>query len=165
MNPDLVLITPKLSYDYPEFINDIRRAGLNVVSIAYPRLEDVDRYFDTLGLVTGKPKTSSKLLTKFKQRLSEVKKVRDRNFKFYLESSEYGITTYLDDSYQIEALKYVGGINVAKDAIAIGKNTIIASSGIDKESIEDVDVYVTVLNRVKYAVSFQMNLLKLNDKE
>lgn len=147
LNPDLILITPKLSYDYPEFINDIRRAGLNVVSIAYPRMEDVDKYFEMLGSVTGKPKTSSKILSAFKQRLSKVEKIRDKNFNFYLESSEYGITTYVDDSYQIEALKLIGGANIAEDAIAISKNTIIASSGVDKKEIRDVDVYITVENR------------------
>ncbi len=70
--PDLILITPEIKRENPDFVNQLRRSGINVFAIYPVNMDDVERYFTTLGRLTGKKKTAELYYKTFENKLNEL---------------------------------------------------------------------------------------------
>ncbi len=72
--PDLILITPEIKRENPDFVNQLRRSGINVFAIYPVNMDDVERYFTTLGRLTGKKKTAELYYKTFENKLNEFRR-------------------------------------------------------------------------------------------
>lgn len=74
--PDLILITPEIERENKEFVNQLRRSGVNVFSL-YPKdFEDMERYILTLGKLTGKKRTSEIYYKKILEGINSLEKTK-----------------------------------------------------------------------------------------
>ncbi|BEP28290.1 ABC transporter substrate-binding protein [Helicovermis profundi] len=146
-NPDLVLIRPFIERKTPDFVNSLRRSGINVVSLYPTKFSDFDDYILKLGMISGKEKYAQKKLNEFHEKIEEFKKFNSR-FKdhpgVYFESSETGYTTVTSDSMPASAIKIAGGNFIANDAEPI-EGSSIASYGIEKilQKANDIDIFIS----------------------
>lgn len=109
--PDLILITPQIERDNPNMVNQLRRSGMRVFSIYPQNMADIERYFLTLGKVTGKQNTAVKYYHAFeaqKKALEADQPVVESPYTIYYEISEMKQLSASKDSIQDFALGAAG---------------------------------------------------------
>ncbi|SHJ84023.1 ABC transporter substrate-binding protein [Paramaledivibacter caminithermalis] len=146
--PDLVLITPFIERENPNFVKTLRRTGINVVSLYPTEFKDFSSYIKKLGMLTGKKNTAKILIENYNHQIQEIKEATkniDNKVNVFLETSEIEYKTILPNSFAAEAIKIAGGINIAKDAAQIDKRLPIADFGKKAimENSGNIDIYLS----------------------
>jgi iron complex transport system substrate-binding protein len=144
--PDLVLIRPMIDRGYARLLASLEENGITVVSLQPGNLDEIYRYWQTLGTLTGKEAQSGRLVAGFKESLEairqSVRNISPRK-KVYFEAIHDRMKTFSPDSMEIFALETAGGINLAKDAEPV-RNTNIAAYGKERilSQAFEMDVYL-----------------------
>jgi len=146
--PDLVLIRPFINRKVPDFVNALKSAGINVVSLYPEKYEDFPEYIRNMAMMTGKTKTAEILLDEFNQEIEAIRnstKDIDEKVNVYFESTETEYKTVTADSMPALAIEIAGGLNVAQGAEPVQKGSSIAAFGIERilENAENIDVYIS----------------------
>jgi iron complex transport system substrate-binding protein len=144
--PDLVLIRPMIDRGYARLLAGLEKNGITVVSLQPGNLDEIYRYWQTLGALTGKETESGRLVAGFKESLEairlSVREISPRK-KVYFEAIHDRMKTFSPGSMAIFAVETAGGINIAADAEPV-RDTNIAAYG--KERIlshaAEMDVYL-----------------------
>ncbi len=144
--PDLVLIRPMIDRGYARLLAGLEKNGITVVSLQPGNLDEIYRYWQTLGALSGKEAESDRLIAGFKSSLEafreSVRKISPRK-KVYFEAIHDRMKTFSPGSMAIFAVETAGGINIAADAEPV-RDTNIAAYG--KERIlshaAEMDVFL-----------------------
>ncbi len=159
-SPDLVLIRPMIAHSAPQLLEQLKGAGIMVVSLQPRSVDEMLQYWLELGRLTGKNETAGKMVSEFKNRLAEtekdVQKIQpEKRPRVYFESIHSRMKTFAPSSIAIFVLEQAGGINIAADAEA-RRSTNIAAYG--KERIlahaDEIDVFLAQkgrMNRISVA--------------
>ena len=145
--PDLVLIRPFVRRNSPDYVTEIEKAGIPVVSLYPESFEDFDTYILRLGLLTGKLPEAENRLSAFHRELAEIQKrvdgIQDRKTVFF-ESTENQIRTVTPDSLPAKAIEFAGGINAAPPLPPISPGSSIARFGVEAllGIADNIDVYI-----------------------
>jgi len=146
VNPDLVLIRPMIDRGYPDLMARLEKSGITVASLQPGTVDDMFKYWTALGILTGKQKEASEMISGFKESVSVFKsltKTVGRKKRVYFEAIHSKMKTFSPNSMAIFALETAGGINIANDAKSV-RGTNIAAYG--KERIlshaAEIDVYL-----------------------
>ncbi len=152
--PDLVLVRPMISRAYPELIDQLRRAGIAVVSLQPQTVTGMFGYWQTLGLLTGRAREARTMRAAFDRELGAirdlVKQIPETDKKnVYFEAIHAKMKTFAPGSMALFVLAEAGGVNVAADAEQV-RSTSIAAYG--KEKIlargEAIDVFLAQTGRM-----------------
>ena len=144
--PDLVLIRPMIDNGYPDFVRQLERFNITVVSLQPSDINEMFAYWLTLGQLTGKTAAAEKLVSDFKKKTGEIASrlppVAARK-KVYFEAIHARMKTFTHGSMAIYALETAGGINVAADAPS-SRNTNIANYSKEKilAKAQEIDVFL-----------------------
>lgn len=144
--PDLVLIRPMIDNGYPDFVRQLERFNITVVSLQPSDVNEMFHYWETLGQLTGKTAEAEHLVACFKKKTrkiaSRLPPVAARK-KVYFEAIHARMKTFTHGSMAIYALETAGGINVAADAPS-SRNTNIANYSKEKilEKAQEIDVFL-----------------------
>jgi len=154
--PDLVLIRPMIDNGYPQFVQQLERYGITVVSLQPSTIPQMYDYWLTLGQLCGKQDQAQKMVTAFKEKIARIQALTQalpQKKKVYFQAIHTRMKTFTPGSMPIFALETAGGINVAADARA-SRNTNIAVYG--KEQIlaraSEIDVFLAqrgIMNPVR----------------
>lgn len=144
--PDLVLIRPMIDRGYAALVRRLEKSGIAVVSLQPRTPEEMYRYWEALGLLTGRRREAAEMTLAFQRRLEAVRSVTrtiEPRQRVYFEAIGRRMKTFAPDSIAAFVLASAGGINVASDAEPV-RNTNIAAYG--KERIlshaDEIDVYL-----------------------
>jgi len=144
--PDLVLIRPMIDNGYPQFVRQLEKYGITVVSLQPATIFGMYEYWLTLGRLTGKEIQARKMVSDFQEKTARIHALTRqiaRKKKVYFQAIHTRMKTFTPGSMPIFALETAGGINVASDAKA-SRNTNIAIYG--KEQIlakaSQIDVFL-----------------------
>lgn len=154
LKPDLVLIRPMISRAYPQLVQRLEQSGVKVVSLQPAAMDELFRYWETLGRLSGHEQGARKMIAAFGADLAEISLQvdyiprKDRK-QVYFESIHKRMKTFAPSSMAVFVLESAGGINVAKDAAQI-RTTNIAAYG--KERIlakaDRIDVFLAQQGRM-----------------
>ena len=144
--PDLVLVRPMIDRGYPKLIRRLNTSGIRVVSMQPATVEEMQRYWHMLGILTGRRAEATRMVTRFQSGLAGFESLRHRigaRKRVYFEAIHNKMKTFAPHAMAIFALETAGGINVAVDARQV-RTTNIAFYG--KERIlsraAEIDVYL-----------------------
>ncbi len=144
--PDLVLIRPMIDNGYPNFVKQLEKYGITVVSLQPATILEMYEYWLTLGKLTGKERQAQKMVSDFQEKTAMINTLAQgipQKKKVYFQAIHSRMKTFTPGSMPIFALETAGGINVAADARA-SRSTNIAIYG--KEQILDkaskIDVFL-----------------------
>ncbi len=131
LKPDLVLIRPMISRSYPQLVQRLEQSGVKVVSLQPAAIDEMFRYWETLGRLTGHPQEAGQMIARFGTGLADIKQQVDQiaqqdRKKVYFESIHKRMKTFAPSSMAIFVLESAGGINVAADALQVRKTNIAA---------------------------------------
>jgi iron complex transport system substrate-binding protein len=146
VRPDLVLIRPMIDRGYARLLANLEKNGITVVSLQPGNLDEIYRYWQTLGTLTGRETEAGRLVGGFRESLAaigqSVREISPRK-KVYFEAIHERMKTFSPGSMAIFAVETAGGINIAADAEPV-RDTNIAAYG--KERIlshaADIDVFL-----------------------
>lgn len=164
--PDLVLIRPFIARNAPDYIAQIERAGIPVVSL-YP--DSYDKFSDYIGkltALTGTQETAQRRLTNFYAAIDGIAtrtaQLPDKKTVF-MEATEVELRTVTPDSMPGRAIAFAGGINLAADAQPVEKGSTFAAFGIERilENADRIDVYVSQ----RGAMNAGGNLISIGERE
>lgn len=152
--PDLVLVRPMIMRAYPELIKKLQLFGIVVVSLQPTNITDTFAYWQKLGLLTGREKEATKMVTSFKKKLAKISAigkaipVKERK-RVYFEAIHSKMKTFAPTSMAIFALQSAGGINIAQDAIQV-RNSNIAAYGKEKilSHAAEIDIFLAQKGRM-----------------
>jgi len=144
--PDLVLIRPMIDRGYARLVQGLRMHGIEVVSLQPGTVAEMYRYWEILGMLTGREQAALKMTAAFKATVADiqslVKHISPKK-RVYFEAIHSKMKTFTPDAMAVFALQTAGGINVAADAQSV-RDTNIAFYG--KERIlakgSQIDVYL-----------------------
>ncbi|MFV0496784.1 MAG: ABC transporter substrate-binding protein [Candidatus Fimivivens sp.] len=145
--PDLVLILPLIRRRAPDYVAQIERAGIPVVSL-YP--DDYDEFADYIGklaALTGTEETAQQRLVAFYSAIDDVVAITEQVTEkqtVFMESTENELRTVTPYAMPGRAIVFSGGINLAADAEPVATGSAFASFGIERvlENADRIDVYV-----------------------
>ncbi|HIP39078.1 MAG TPA: ABC transporter substrate-binding protein [Desulfocapsa sulfexigens] len=153
-NPDLVLIRPMIAHSAPQLLDQLRGAGITVVSLQPRSVEEMFDYWLELGRLTGKDEAAGRMVAEFKDKLAEtgqslqVVPMKKRP-QVYFESIHSRMKTFAPSSIAVFVLEQAGGRNIATDAEA-RRSTNIAAYG--KERIlahaDEIDIFLAQKGRM-----------------
>lgn len=152
--PDLILIRPMISQAHPQLVDQLRKAGIAVVSLQPTTVDDMFAYWQTLGELSGRAGEAAAMIGKFKGELAAIERVRDaiamdKRPKVYFESIHARMKTFAPSSIAVFVLESAGGVNVAADAEARNATNIAAYG---KERIlshaAEIDIYLAQNGRM-----------------
>lgn len=153
--PDLVLVRPMIDRGYRPLLERLEKSGIAVVSLQPGTIREMYRYWEILGVLTGRQAASAALTARFRQAVAAFAQLGagvESPKKVYFEAIHSRMKTFSPDSMPIFALETAGGVNLAADAVPV-RGTNIAAYG--KERIlshaAEMDVYLAqrgVMNRV-----------------
>ena len=152
--PDLVLIRPMIARAAPELLNQLKGAGITVISLQPRSVDELFKYWLELGLLTGKDENAKQMISDFKQELAKIdKKISiiplEQRPRVYFESIHSKMKTFSPTSIAIFVLEQAGGRNIATDTKA-RRNTNIAAYG--KERIlshaQEIDIFLAQQGRM-----------------
>lgn len=161
LQPDLVLIRPMISRAYPQLVQRMEQSGVAVVSLQPAAIDEMFRYWETLGKLSGHEQEAGKMISRFGIGLAEIKQQVDQipeqdRKRVYFESIHKRMKTFTPTSMAVFVLESAGGINVATDAIQVRKTNIAAYG---KERIlaraDQIDVFLAQKGRMN-AVTVEM---------
>ena len=154
LKPDLVLIRPMLSHAHPETVERLTQRGVAVVSLQPNSVEEMFRYWEALGTLSGHETEAKEMIARFGAGLAAIARQvgqvpESQRKKVYFESIHSRMKTFAASSMAIFVLQSAGGINIAKDAVQV-RSTNIAEYG--KERIlakaEQIDVFLAQKGRM-----------------
>ena len=158
--PDLVLVRPMIERSYPQLLDKLKRAGIDVISLQPTSIDGIFDYWRTLGGLTGRRDNAEEMITTFTEQRKElaarVKSIpaTDRQ-RVYFEAIHKKMKTFARESIAIYVLEQAGGINIAADATQVRQTNIAAYS---KERIlskaSEIDVFLAQQGRMN-AVNLQ----------
>ncbi|MCI5124083.1 MAG: ABC transporter substrate-binding protein [Candidatus Electrothrix sp. AR5] len=131
LKPDLVLIRPMLSRSYPQMVERLEANGVTVVSLQPTSVDEMFRYWENLGVLSGHQDEASQMIARFGAGLVEINREVERipaekRKKVYFESIHKRMKTFAPESMAMCVLESAGGINVATDAVQVRKSNIAA---------------------------------------
>ena len=129
LQPDLVLIRPMLSRSYPQMVERLEANGVTVVSLQPTSVDEMFRYWEQLGVLSGHHDAASQMIGRFGRGLAEMSRQvegipAEKRKKVYFESVHKRMKTFAPESMAIFVLESAGGSNVAKDAVQVRKSNI-----------------------------------------
>ena len=154
LKPDLVLIRPMISRAYPQLVQRLEQTGVSVVSLQPAAMDELFRYWETLGSLSGHEQRAKQMIAEFGAGLAEINLQvdhipREDRKQVYFESIHKRMKTFSSSSMAIFVLESAGGINVAKDAVQVRKTNIAAYG---KERIlakaDRIDVFLAQQGRM-----------------
>ncbi len=154
LHPDLVLIRPMISRAYPQLVSRLTQSGVAVVSLQPSAMDELFRYWQTLGKLSGHEQEAKKMVTRFGRGLAEINRQVGRipqaeRKRVYFESIHKRMKTFAPGSMAIFVLESAGGINVAADARQVRKTNIAAYG---KEHVlakaNEIDVFLAQKGRM-----------------
>ncbi|MEA2116691.1 MAG: ABC transporter substrate-binding protein [Thermodesulfobacteriota bacterium] len=154
LKPDLVLIRPMISRAYPQLVQRLEQTGVSVVSLQPAAMDELFRYWETLGSLSGHVQGAKLMIAGFGAGLAEISLQvdhipREDRKQVYFESIHKRMKTFAPSSMAIFVLESAGGINVAKDAVQVRKTNIAAYG---KERIlakaDQIDVFLAQQGRM-----------------
>jgi iron complex transport system substrate-binding protein len=144
--PDLVLIRPMIDNGYPQFVQQLEKYGITVVSLQPATVPQMYDYWLSLGKLTGKQDQAKKMVDDFQRKTALIQGLTKGvalKKKVYFQAIHTRMKTFTPGSMPIFVLETAGGINVASDARA-SRDTNIAIYG--KEQIlakaSQIDVFL-----------------------
>ncbi len=159
--PDLVLIRPMIDRGYPQLVHRLEKSGIVVVSLQPGTVEDMYRYWQALGMLTGRHGRAIDMIARFRgavEAFTSLAPLADRRKRVYFESIHGKMKTFSRDSMAIFALGTAGGINIAPDAIP-SRGTNVANYG--KERIlshaKGIDVYLAQVGTMNQVTISDIN--------
>ncbi|RWX50123.1 iron complex transport system substrate-binding protein, partial [Candidatus Electrothrix marina] len=131
LKPDLVLIRPMLSRSYPHMVESLEANGVTVVSLQPTSVDEMFRYWENLGILSGHQDEASQMIARFGAGLVEINRQVERipaekRKKVYFESIHKRMKTFAPESMAMFVLESAGGINVATDAVQVRKSNVAA---------------------------------------
>ncbi|WLE96944.1 MAG: ABC transporter substrate-binding protein [Candidatus Electrothrix communis] len=131
LKPDLVLIRPMLSRSYPQMVERLEANGVTVVSLQPTSVDEMFRYWENLGVLSGHQDEASQMIARFGAGLVEINREvgripAEKRKKVYFESIHKRMKTFAPESMAMFVLEFAGGINVATDAVQVRKSNIAA---------------------------------------
>jgi iron complex transport system substrate-binding protein len=145
--PDMVLIRPFIRRRSQNYIAEIEKAGIPVVSLYAETLDDFDGYIRRLAHLTGTEAEAEQHISLFHQGLDQVQAatggITEKQIVFF-ESTEAEIRTAAEGSLPALAIEIAGGVNIASGAAPITKGSSIAPFGVEKllQHADEIDVYI-----------------------
>jgi iron complex transport system substrate-binding protein len=129
LKPNLVLIRPMLSRSYPHMVERLEANGVTVVSLQPASVDEMFRYWETLGILSGHREEAAHMIARFGSGLAEINRQVERipaekRKKVYFESIHKRMKTFAPESLAMFVLESAGGINVAADAVQVRKSTL-----------------------------------------
>ena len=129
LKPDLVLIRPMLSRSYPQMVERLEANGVTVVSLQPTTVDEMFRYWENLGVLSGHREEASEMIARFGAGLVEINRQvesipAEKRKKVYFESIHKRMKTFAPESMAMFVLESAGGINVAADAVQVRKSNI-----------------------------------------
>ena len=144
--PDLVLIRPMIDRGYAPLMAGLERNGITVVSLQPAAVDDMYRYWRTLGLLCGRQPQAEAQIASFRRAVRDFR-ILTRNARprpqVYFEAIHDRMKTFVPGSMPIFALEAAGGQNVAADARRV-RNTNIAFYGKERILLRaaEIDVFL-----------------------
>jgi iron complex transport system substrate-binding protein len=131
LKPDLVLIRPMLSRAYPQMVERLEANKVTVVSLQPTSVDEMFRYWEYLGILSGHKKEAAQMIARFGAGLVDISRQvetipADKRKKVYFESIHKRMKTFSPQSMAMFVLESAGGINVAQDAVQVRKSNIAA---------------------------------------
>ena len=154
LKPDLVLIRPMHSRAYPQMVEQLEANSVTVVSLQPTSVDEMFRYWQYLGILSGHPEEASQMIGRFGAGLVEISRQvetipAEERKKVYFESIHKRMKTFAPQSMAIFVLESAGGVNVAQDAVQVRKSNIAAYG---KERIlsraKEIDVFLAQEGRM-----------------
>jgi iron complex transport system substrate-binding protein len=145
--PDLVLIRPFIRRHSPNYIAEIEKAGISVVSLYAESLDDFDGYIRRLALLVAAEAEAEQELARFHQGLERIRKAAgsiDKKQTVFFESTERETRTASTGSFPALAIEIAGGVNIAAGAKAATPGSSIAPFGAEKLLLHagEIDAYI-----------------------
>lgn len=78
LKPDLVLIRPMLSRSYPHMVESLEANGVTVVSLQPTSVDEMFRYWENLGILSGHQDEASQMIARFGAGLVEINRQVER---------------------------------------------------------------------------------------
>lgn len=154
LKPDLVLIRPMLSHAHPETVERLTQRGVAVVSLQPNSVEEMFRYWEALGSLSGHEAEAKAMIARFGAGLAAIARhveqvPESKRKRVYFESIHRRMKTFAAASMAVFVLQAAGGINIADDAVQV-RSTNIAEYG--KERIlakaNQIDVFLAQKGRM-----------------
>ncbi len=152
--PDLVLVRPMIERSYPQLLDKLKMAGIDVISLQPTSVDTIFEYWRTLGELTGRQAGAEMMIRSFTEQKKEIEArvnavaLADRP-RVYFESIHKKMKTFAPESIAIFVLEQAGGVNIAADATQVRKTNIAAYS---KERIlskaSEIDVFLAQQGRM-----------------
>jgi ABC-type Fe3+-hydroxamate transport system substrate-binding protein len=152
--PDLVLIRPMIARAAPQLLDQLKGAGITIISLQPRSIDEMFAYWMKLGRLTGKDEAAKQMISEFKVELKKTEQsiemisLQDRP-KVYFESIHSKMKTFSPTSIALFVLEQAGGRNIAADAVA-RRNSNIAAYG--KERIlfhaDEIDIFLAQQGRM-----------------
>jgi iron complex transport system substrate-binding protein len=145
--PDLVLIRPFIRRHSPNYIAEIEKAGIPVVSLYAESLEDFDGYIRRLALLAAAEVEAERQLARFHQGLERIRQAAggiDKKQTVFFESTERETRTVSTGSFPALAIEIAGGVNIAAGAKPATPGSSIAPFGAEKLLLHagEIDAYI-----------------------
>jgi iron complex transport system substrate-binding protein len=145
--PDLVLIRPFIRRHSPNYVAEIERAGIPVVSLYAETLDDFDNYIRRLALLAGAEAAAEQQLERFHQGLDQIREAAggiEKKQTVFFESTETETRTVSAGSFPALAVEIAGGVNIAADAKPVTPGSSIAPFGAERLLLHagEIDVYI-----------------------
>jgi iron complex transport system substrate-binding protein len=158
-DPDLVLIRPYIRRHSPDYIAELEKAGIPVVSLYPERFEDFDGYIRVLAALVGidpEPR-----LREFHDALNAVAEKTAHipeadKLRVFFEATENSVRTVTDTSLPALAIALAGGVSIAQDAKPVSPGSSIAEFGMERvlEQGAAIDAYIVQTGSMNPADSF-----------
>lgn len=144
--PDLVLLRPMIDRGYPRLVARLEKSGITVVSVQPGTVEEMYRYWEMLGALTGTGDAAAAMTAAFRAEVARIRaltRARHPRKRVYFEAIHDRMKTFSPDAMALFVLETAGGINVAADAEPVrgtniayyGKERILARGG-------EIDVFI-----------------------
>jgi len=153
-HPDLVLVRPMIERSYPDLINRLRQAAIEVVSLQPTSVAGIFDYWQQLGRLAGREQEARSMVRAFKRELARIREEVaavpvERRPRVYFEAIHAKMKTFAPQSIAAFVLAEAGGVNVALDASRV-RNTNIAWYGKERllEKADRIDVFLAQVGRM-----------------
>ncbi|MDR3122997.1 MAG: ABC transporter substrate-binding protein [Treponema sp.] len=145
--PDLLLIRPFIRRHSPNYVAEIEKAGVPVVSLYAESLDEFDGYIRRLAQLVGTEAAAEEQLARFHQGLDEIRAAAEGIEKkqiVFFESTERETRTVSAGSFPALAIEIAGGINIAAGAKPTAPGSSIAPFGAEKLLFHagEIDAYI-----------------------
>ncbi len=146
--PDLVLIRPFIRRKAPDYVADLEKAGITVVSLYPESYEAFPDYIRKLGQLTGFSEAAEAKLAAFFEEIEAISRLTataTEQRTVFFEATETNIRTVSAGSLPDLAIAFAGGLNLAAGAEPMTAGSTIAEFGVEKvlENAERIDVYIS----------------------